>query len=342
MEEYVKTLEDHKLSHSSLNLLDYSPSFYREHILNPKDEDTTYFRKGSAVDCLLTEPREFDKRYVLCTVESPGGMMGEFVKVYLHNINRDDIDEDTKRKAAYVASGFKIKYESVIKKFEVPEIQEYVKFTLENKDKTLLSREEMTQTINMVNMLQKCVITEEYFKADNDLRETSNQLEFEMPWKTKSGKEYTIRGMLDKVIINHKDKTIQAVDLKTTGKPVYSFPNSYIKYAYYRQAAIYQYYIKSLFRKYAWYHELKEYEVLPFKFIVAETACNNKPLVFEVSKEDLEIGMNGGFSKSTGKRMKGFTELIEEVEWHQETGEWEIKKEVQDNGGILILNELKK
>ena len=332
MEEYVKTLEDHKLSHSSLNLLDYSPSFYREHILNPKDEDTTYFRKGSAVDCLLTEPREFDKRYVLCTVEAPGGMMGEFVKIYLHNINRDDIDEDTKRKAAYVASGFKIKYESVIKKFEVPEIQEYVKFTLENKDKTLLSREEMSQTINMVNMLQRCVITEEYFKADHDLRETKNQVEFEMPWKTKSGKEYIIRGILDKVIIDHKNKTVQAVDLKTTGKPVYSFPNSYIKYAYYRQAAIYQ----------RWVQGTWDYEVLPFKFVVAETACNNKPLVFEVSKEDLEIGTNGGFSKSTGKRMKGFAELIEEVEWHQRTGEWEIKKEVQDNGGILILNELKK
>ena len=332
MEEYVKTLEDHKLSHSSLNLLDYSPSFYREHILNPKDEDTTYFRKGSAVDCLLTEPREFDKRYVLCTVEAPGGMMGEFVKIYLHNINRDDIDEDTRRKEAYIASGFKIKYESVIKKFEAPEIQEYVKFTIENKDKTLLSREEMSQTINMVNMLQRCVITEEYFKADHDLRETKNQVEFEMPWKTKSGKEYIIRGILDKVIIDHKNKTVQAVDLKTTGKPVYSFPNSYIKYAYYRQAAIYQ----------RWVQGTWDYEVLPFKFVVAETACNNKPLVFEVSKKDLEIGTNGGFSKSTGKRMKGFAELIEEVEWHQRTGEWEIKKEVQDNGGILILNELKK
>ena len=335
MEEYVKTLEDHKLSHSSLNLLDYSPSFYREHILNPKDEDTTYFRKGSAVDCLLTEPKEFDKRYVLCTVEAPGGMMGEFVKTYLHNINKDDIDEDTKRKAAYVDSGFKIKYESVIKKFEAPEIQDYIKFNLENKDKTFLSREEMTQTINMVNMLKSCEITKPYMDPVNC--EVKNQVEFEMPWETLSGKVYTIRGMIDKIIINHDLKTVQALDLKTTGKSVYSFPNSYIKYAYFRQAAIYQRWLVLSLVK-----ETFNYGILPFKFIVAETACNNKPLVFEVSSDDLLIGMYGGFSKSTGKRMKGFAELVEEVEWHQKTGEWEIKKEVQDNGGVIILNELKK
>jgi hypothetical protein len=288
----------------------------------------------------LTEPEEFHNRYVLSDYSEPTGMMSDFVKAYLELYNEckdDKVVHDTNiRKAAYKASGFKIKYESVIKRFEAPEIQDYVIFTVNNIDKTLLSGEEMTQTINMVNMLQQSPITEEYFKADHDLRETKNQLPFEMPWVTKSGKEYTIRGMLDKVIINHKDKTIQAADIKTTGKPVYSFPNSYIKYAYYRQAAIYQYYIKSIFLI---HHP--DYEVLPFKFIVAETACNNKPLVFEVSDQDLEIGMNGGISKSSSKRMKGVSELIEEVEWHQETGEWEIKKEVIDNNGVITLNELK-
>ena len=262
-------------------------------------------------------------------------MMGEFVKTYLHNINKDDIDEDTKRKAAYVDSGFKIKYESVIKKFEAPEIQDYIKFNLENKDKTFLSREEMTQTINMVNMLKSCEITKPYMDPVNC--EVKNQVEFEMPWETLSGKVYTIRGMIDKIIINHDLKTVQALDLKTTGKSVYSFPNSYIKYAYFRQAAIYQRWLVLSLVK-----ETFNYGILPFKFIVAETACNNKPLVFEVSSDDLLIGMYGGFSKSTGKRMKGFAELVEEVEWHQKTGEWEIKKEVQDNGGVIILNELKK
>ena len=85
-----KTLQDHKLSFSSLNLLDYSPSFYREHILNPKEEDTTFFRKGAAVDCMLTEPDKFNDRYAVSSVVPPGGMMSDYVKVYLHNIDRGD------------------------------------------------------------------------------------------------------------------------------------------------------------------------------------------------------------------------------------------------------------
>ena len=91
MEEYKKTLEDHKLSFSSLNLLDYSPAFYRQHIVNPKEEDTTYFRKGSAVDCLLTEPEEFHNRYVLSDYSEPTGMMSEFIKAYLELYNNDHI-----------------------------------------------------------------------------------------------------------------------------------------------------------------------------------------------------------------------------------------------------------
>ena len=115
MEEYVKTLDDHKLSFSSLNLLDYSPSFYKQHILNPKEEDTTYFRKGSAVDCLITEPYEFSQRYVLCKYSEPTGMMSEFIKVYINFsiLKKEDATEDELRKASYKASGFKIKFELV-------------------------------------------------------------------------------------------------------------------------------------------------------------------------------------------------------------------------------------
>ncbi|QDP46410.1 MAG: putative exodeoxyribonuclease 8 [Prokaryotic dsDNA virus sp.] len=346
MEKQIKTLENHKLSFSSLNLLDYSPTFYREHILNPKEEDTTFFRKGSAVDCMLTEPDEFKNRYVVSKLEAPGGMMGDFISAYIkykiaaqkdRDCAEDSFLEEEIRGMAYGASGFKIKFESVIKKFEDPNIQEYVNFIIENTDKTILSEDEYNQTVNMVNMLTSSEHTGKYFITAGPLQEIKNQLEFEMEYITESGKQYIIRGMIDKVIIDHHLKTIQAIDLKTTGKPVYSFESSYVKYAYYRQAAIYSKFIeKDLSILYP------GYEIKPFLFIVAETACNNQPLIFKTSSEDLEVGWNGGKSLYTGKRVKGVTELISEVEWHQETKNWEIKKEVYNNSGIINLNQFKK
>ena len=345
MTEYIKTLENHKLSFSSLNLLDYSPVFYREHILNPKEEDTTFFRKGAAVDCMLTEPDKFKNRYAVSTLEVPGGMMGEFIKTYIHFIIQKDLSkeyqkrkryEDVVRKAAYDNSGFKIKYESVIKKFEAPEIQEYVNFTLDNIDKTILSVEEHTQTINMVNMLTSSEYTSKYFTTAGPLQDITNQLEFEMEYTTDLGKDYIIKGIIDKVIIDHHNKTIQAVDLKTTGKSVYNFEISYIKYAYYRQAAIYTKFLEQKMLT-----QYPGYEIKPFLFIVIETACNNPPLIFKISSEDLKVGWNGGVSVYTNKKVKGVTELIKEVEWHQDTNNWEIKKEIEENSGIINLNQFK-
>ena len=42
----VKTLEDHRVSISSLNLLAESPVKYAKHILKPQEVDSEPFRKG--------------------------------------------------------------------------------------------------------------------------------------------------------------------------------------------------------------------------------------------------------------------------------------------------------
>ena len=79
-----KTLEDHHISHSSLSKLIHSPFQYKMHILSPREEDTSFFRKGAAFDTLLTEPDEFLNRYAVSRTPPPSGMMGEFVKIYLY------------------------------------------------------------------------------------------------------------------------------------------------------------------------------------------------------------------------------------------------------------------
>ena len=79
-----KTLQDHRLSHSSLSKLDYSPFQYKMHIISPQKDDTSFFRKGASFDTLLTEPNEFLNRYAIAQTPPPSGMMGEFVKIYLY------------------------------------------------------------------------------------------------------------------------------------------------------------------------------------------------------------------------------------------------------------------
>lgn len=48
------------------------------------------------------------------------------------------------------------------------------------------------------------------------------------------------KALLDGIQIDHKNKIIQLFDLKTTHKPVYDFPEAFVQWGYYRQAAFYR------------------------------------------------------------------------------------------------------
>lgn len=332
-ERPVKTLEKHRVSISSLNLLAFSPVNYVKHILEPEDGDTNYFRKGSMLDCLLTEPNEFNNRYAISRITPPGGMLGEFIKVYLHLIDRDAaLSEDTIRRAAYADSGFKIKYESVIKKFEAQEIQNYIKFALESKGKTIVSEEEHTEAINMYNKLLRDPHIQKYLVTlpSNPLIDDCNQLKIE--WKIEvEGKIYDCISILDKVLVDHNSKTIIPIDIKSTGKNVYSFSSSYIKYGYFRQAAFYLEAIKYWAKENEW----EDYTIEPFRFIVVETHTTNKPLIYKVSASDINVGAFGG------EKVKGFWQLLSQLKFHQDNMLWDSTPEVYKNEGELTLNILK-
>jgi hypothetical protein len=345
-EKKPKTLKDHIVSISSLNLLNYSPVKYKQHILNPEKVESAAFRKGGMLDCLLTEPDEFTNRYAVSKIDPPGGMMGEFIKTYLHCMSQGKTyTEDECKHAAYQDSGFKIKYEAVLKKFEAEDIQKYVVFVQMNKDRELVSSEEYASAINMYNMLTEDEHTREYLWTPKDPNlESYDQLKIE--WKIKifnsenpfdendedKDKEYTCISILDKVLVDHGSKTIYPIDIKSTGKSVYGFEHSYIKFGYFRQAAFYMDAIKYWAKE----NGLEEYTIENFRFIVVETHTTNKPIIFKVSDNDLDIGKNGSES------IKGFLCLLNQLNFHQENNIWDTTPDIYKNNGELELNILRK
>ena len=321
-----KTLEDHHISHSSLSKLIHSPFQYKMHILSPREEDTSFFRKGAAFDTLLTEPDEFLNRYAVSRTPPPSGMMGEFVKIYLYKCSKN-ANEEQARIEAYTESGFKLKYESVIKKFESQEIQDYLKFVEETQDKTILSLEEFQEANNMAMHVKSNLYAGKYLLASNP----EIQIDYQKKIKF-NHKGYEVVSILDVVRIDHANKRITPIDIKSTSKSVSSFESSYLKYGYYRQGALYSLACLSE------YKELidKGYTIDPFRFIVCETSCYNPPIVFQMSDIDLAVGMNGGTS-SMGYEYLGINQLIERLQWHQENDLWDYPREVYDSGGTKVL-----
>jgi hypothetical protein len=60
--------------------------------------------------------------------------------------------------------------------------------------------------------------------------------------------------------------------------------------------------------------------------------CNNRPLVFEISEDDVYKSLYvGGTLKYSLYPVKSITELIAEVKWHRDNDAWEMTKSEYEN-----------
>lgn len=328
----MKDLYNHAVSFSGLGLLLEGPAAYKRYIEKPENADTSYFRKGGMVDCFLTEPTEFDKRYAIMKGTIPSGMMGDLIRVYSQLLDLDNGDtEDECFEAAYSVSGYKLPLTTVKKKFQSPENQYYFNFLRDSKGKTVVSKEESDQAAVVAFALKTDPYTEEYLGSnhiDNPLIETFDQVKLE--WEGYKG--YTIKGIVDRIIINHSKKTVTPIDIKTTSSSILEFRKSYLKYGYFRQGAIYTDGIK------------QSIELLPegytlenFRFIVADMAMRLPPAVFEMSCDDIDVGRRGGNWLGTDRPVKGYQCLIDELEFYQKSQQWTHPCDYND-GAILLNN----
>lgn len=124
-------------------------------------------------------------------------------------------------------------------------------------------------------------------------------------------KDVEFKGLLDGIKINHRDKTIQPFDLKTTGKNVFQFRESYLTYGYYRQGALYE---QALLSDESPVKELlaEGYILLDFIFIVVETKLSgvNPAIIFRTTANERKCGLEGGYAN--GSYYKGVNQLLED------------------------------
>lgn len=337
-QEIKKYFETEALSNSLLGLLN-TPRLYKLKMDNPdmEDDDKSHFRVGSALDCLLTTPSEWEEQFSVIDVSRPAGLMGKFIDE-LPDILDEHFYEISHFQEAYNKAGYKTKLENVIKKFwDNPEFIRYYLLT-RDKSKTILSKEEADKVFKAKELIEANQYTNYYFN-DWNLEETDGMIErhFQVPIYFKHLEE-NCKALLDGVVINHETKTIEPFDLKTTGKSVYDFQSNFISYGYFRQAAMYYLALTSEESPYA--HLLNsDYVVLPFKFIVVETKPSsfNPAIIYRVEYDTLSMGLNG-FTSEKGKYYKGINQLIQDYKLHKERDSWDLPIELQDSEGVINLS----
>ena len=138
---------------------------------------------------------------------------------------------------------------------------------------------------------------------------------------------HLFKSMMDKVVIDHNERTIQVYDLKCT----WSVENFYEEYYLYRRAYIqaYLYYYAAISLTIT--GELQGYVVNQPRFIVCDSTNYMNPLIYTLTDSDLMDAYNGFEHK--GRTYPGVKQIIADLTWALENDKWNISRENYLNNG---------
>lgn len=334
--------EDDSLNFSFLSNLASSPAYCKK-MEEQESEDKEYFIIGSGVDILLTEPDKFWEHYYLQYKEKNYEItpqMVKFIDYLVNNENCGEISGNCYQEAYEYAGIAKKKLDTVITEFK-EKYQDYYQYCLSkniyninNQKKQLLTNAQHNLIQNIADSLINNEFTKKYFQNTTGTSiEIHTQLE--IYWEIKDEKA---KSKLDFIFIDHENKTIQPIDLKTTGKPVSQFKLAVLNYRYDLQACFYSMGLYWLINKSNddYWSNLKHYKILPFKFIVESTKVIGMPLIFVCSDSMLQKALEGFYYQN--RYYKGINELIDDYKWHRDNNNWTYSRDIIEKEGEVVLN----
>lgn len=348
-----------------------------------KDEDNFTF--GSLTDMLCFTPQLVQERFFISEVE--GKLPSKFIialckhvykAILAYNesiavLNMEPIPEyanelpmslceeveeyilqfaDTYREKPEDAIGWQMnwKTETRLKKI-IEEGKDYFAYVVKAAGRKVISTIDNMAAIELKTILCEHEDTKPYF-LQQEGEELIHQLEMFLDYTLADGSKIPVKGAIDIVRIDHKNKVIYIVDFKTA-QSAHNFIENIKKYGYCDQLSFYIF----LFR--IWIQEnrkdLLNYKIeLPTNIVIDR---NEKvPYIYEYNDRDLEIAQYGNegylppllsinWEDDTvradqnikyGKIRKGWEEILEEIGWHWNNNQWTLPKELFLNKKIKV------
>lgn len=295
---------------------------YLKDMLDGKEEGISakYLDKGTMIHMYLLQPEEFWSNYMIIDYEKPKtAQQLAFCEAYFSST---EIVEEDKLINAYKASysGNNMSKDAMLKKAKELQLKfaEYIEFLDKNQTYTVISFVDL----NMLKNIKKN--TDSHIKANELLTDQPGvecHNEFHINWEAEK-QGVSCKSLLDRVKIDHANKKITLIDLKTTAD-VYNFKHSVEEYDYYRQIA---FYILAL----TWYmkdqgYDIEDYDIEAY-IVAIQSNGNNEVRVFNMLNE-----------KELLARKDLIADTLTEISYHYQTGNWDHTREYYENDGTETL-----
>jgi hypothetical protein len=308
-------------------------------LINTTKFESPSLAYGSAVDTMVFDgEEEFKNKFCVNSGVSPSPIVEKITRQVMNGILEsygdyglplDDFDDLILTTAKALEYGKGWKDDTIIRKIKDEGGRDLYEFTKENQGKQILDTLQYENVLNSANTLYTHNFTKEWFNAGAE-----EELYFQFPilW-TSNGK--ACKSLFDIIKVDHNNKVVYPADLKTSFDHVLGFPFNFLKWNYYLQASFYR---DGLIQFVENTPELKGYRVELMKFIIISSQDPMKPLRYQTTDNDYYAGKYGGKLKSNGNTIKGYLQLLEDMDWHLTEGKFDYPREVYEKDGELELD----
>lgn len=257
---------------------------------------------GSLFDCILTRGKDTLNEYVVSTTEldiapAEKEVMDKLVSMNLDTTYPDVVTNhpDAIDNAIESSESFCSKYKKQETRYaKLDAVKEY--YNIAKSGKKVVSKQDWDDAIDMALRFRSSPELSELFGTQNSEEiEYLYQTQFLVKFNTSDGGTIPVKCMFDLLKVDHKNKTIQPVDLKTSTVPAYNFAENFIKFRYDLEASVY---VDVLSAKIIGIPEYSDYTILPFIFV-------------DISRSD-KVVVSYVYDPTAPEQREGFTYTIKD------------------------------
>lgn len=318
-----------RISNSNIGwFLKKGPRYLKEMLDGKEGLKASFLDKGTMIHEYILQPEEFWKDYIILDFAVPKVKQQKDLLEFYANAKMIDplASEDDILLMSYNSAYSNNK--SIDKRIQeakelVELYQNYIEYFKNKDSKKVISFADL----NMLKTIKKNM--EDHKKANELLFKYPETFEvhneFHINWEYPNASslgDLPCKSLLDRVMIDHTNKKIILVDIKTTAD-VYNFKHSVEEFDYCRQLAYYWLAIHWYFK-----NELKlnieEYEYETYIIAVQ-------------SHDGYEVRVFKFNSKAIEERLVTIDYAIKRIAWHKDNNLWDHMKEYYDEDGAEII-----
>lgn len=298
--------------------------------------DTPSLLFGSAVDCLLTDGEyDFNERFIVCQFPQISDTLISITKDLHHNYygtykSLDQIPDEIISSTALNWGYYKgASYNNYRVKQVKENCGEYYSLLTIAQEKKVLSQSDYDDVIRCVEELRINPTTSYFFSESfDDNIEKVFQLKFKAEYEG-----IPVRCMFDELIVDHTNKVIYPIDLKTTGHPEEEFEGSFVQWRYDIQAKLYTYILQECIKNDSYF---KDFKIQHYQFIVV----NRRTVAPIVWRFDGNFGMVDLVSDK-GDILRDWRRILIDLKYYLDNPETKYSKEVLENNCEMKISNLK-